>query len=116
MTGPAPYEAAAEHLTLAVRLTPKAASDRIDGCQSLADGSFVLAVHVRAAPEDGKANTALTKLLAKALGVPASAVSIRAGHKSRLKQVRVEGDPGALLDTARRLWPSSAKNEGSNKP
>ena len=47
------------------------------------------------------------KLVAKALGVSASAVTIAAGHKARLKQLRINGDPRALLDLAERLRPSS---------
>ena len=62
---------------------------------------------VRAVPEGGRANRALEKLIAKALGRPRSAVSVRSGHGARLKQLSVGGDGAALLDSARRLWPSS---------
>jgi uncharacterized protein YggU (UPF0235/DUF167 family) len=47
-------------------------------------------------PEKGRANTALEVLLAKALGVPKSAVSVIAGGTSRLKSVRVAGSPDWL--------------------
>lgn len=97
-----------------MRLTPKSGSDRIDGTLELADGSRVLTARVRAAPEDGKANAALEKLVAKALGVPRSSAAVVTGHKSRLKQLRIDGDPAALLDRAERLWPTSAdrKDQG----
>jgi uncharacterized protein YggU (UPF0235/DUF167 family) len=40
---------------------------------------------------DGAANTALIALLAKALGVPKSALAIAAGARSRRKLVRLIG-------------------------
>ena len=79
-----------------MRLTPKAAFNRIEGITELADGRSVMQARVRAAPEKGKANAALEALLAKALGVPKSAVSVIAGGTSRLKSVRVAGSPDLL--------------------
>jgi uncharacterized protein YggU (UPF0235/DUF167 family) len=58
---------------------------------------------VRAVPEKGAANAALEKLLAKALGLPASTVSVVAGGTSRLKTVRVPGDPASLAAAVERL-------------
>jgi uncharacterized protein YggU (UPF0235/DUF167 family) len=78
-------------LIIAVRLTPKAAVDRIEAIATLADGRTVLKARVRAVPEKGKANAALEELIARALGVPKSAVSVIAGGTSRLKSVRVDG-------------------------
>lgn len=48
-------------------------------------------VRVAAPPERGRANDALEKLLADALGVPRGEVRIVAGHTSRAKVVEVEG-------------------------
>lgn len=79
-----------------MRLTPKAAFNRIEGIIELADGRSVLRAQVRAAPEKNKANAALEALFAKALGVPKSAVSVIAGRTSRLKSVQVAGDPDSL--------------------
>ena len=89
---------ASDHLRLAIRLTPKAGGDRVDGRIRISDGTIAIGARVRADPEDGKANAALMKLVAKALGVSASAVTIAAGHRARLKQLRINGDPRALLD------------------
>lgn len=77
--------------TLAIKLTPGAASDRIDGWDVDPDGRPVLKVRVRARPVEGEANAALIKLLAKALGVPKSAVSLARGGQSRTKMVAVAG-------------------------
>jgi uncharacterized protein (TIGR00251 family) len=76
---------------LAVRLTPGASVDRIDGWDVDVEGRPVLKVRVRARPVEGEANTALLKLLAKALGVPKSAVSLERGGQSRTKRIAVAG-------------------------
>lgn len=81
---------------LGVRLTPRASRDSVGPFEILADGATVLAVHVRAVPEKGAANAALVALLAKRLGVAKSAVEVVSGHTSRLKSVRIAGDPDGL--------------------
>jgi uncharacterized protein YggU (UPF0235/DUF167 family) len=71
--------------------------DRIDG---VVDG--VLRVRVAAAPVDGAANAALVRLLASALGIPASAVTIASGATARRKVIDVDGVAIAAL---RSRWP-----------
>ena len=75
---------------LAVRLTPGASADRIDGWDVDAGGRPVLKMRVRARPVEGEANEALIRLLARALAVPKSAVVIQRGGQSRTKMVTVE--------------------------
>ena len=58
----------------------------------LSDGKPVLVVRVRAIPEDGAANAALEKLVAKAAGVAKSRVSVMSGMTQRVKTLRIEGD------------------------
>lgn len=50
-----------------------------------------LRVEVNAAPERGKANAAILKLLAKALNVPAKDLSIISGETNPEKRVGVRG-------------------------
>jgi uncharacterized protein (TIGR00251 family) len=69
-----------------VRAVPGASADRVVGWREGA-----LRVRVSAPPERGRANEALARLLAKALGVRASAVEVVAGTTSRDKTVSVEG-------------------------
>ena len=58
-------------------------------------------VRVSAAPERGRANDAVVRLLAARLGLPRAAVSVVSGHSARDKIVELRGlDPG---DAARRL-------------
>ena len=78
-------------MRLAVRLTPRAAEDRLDGWSRDAAGRPVLNARVRAAPVEGAANAALEALLARALFRPKSAVRVVKGGSARLKQVEVDG-------------------------
>ncbi|MDX8462056.1 DUF167 family protein [Mesorhizobium humile] len=83
-------------IDLYVRLTPKAALDRIEGVETTADGRSHLKARVRAVPENGAANQALERMIAKALGVSVSTVSVVAGGTSRLKTLRILGDAAEL--------------------
>jgi len=91
-----PFRLRDDGIDLFVRLTPKAAVNRLEGVETAADGRCHLKARVRAVPENGAANQALQRLVAKALGVPASAVSVVAGATARLKTLRVAGDPAVL--------------------
>lgn len=76
---------------LHIRLTPKAAANKIGPMDMDADGAPVLKVYVTALPEDGKANLALINLLAKTWKLPKSAFTIVRGATDRNKVVRVTG-------------------------
>ena len=73
---------------LAVRVTPGARSDAI--ALPAPDSAPVLTVRVTAAPENGKANAAVVKLLAKALGLPQSRLTIVKGDTGRDKIIAVQ--------------------------
>lgn len=49
-------------------------------------------MRVTAAPEKGRANAAIEALLAKALGLPKSSVSVEKGETQRIKTVRISAD------------------------
>ncbi len=66
--------------TIAVHVTPKSGRDEVAGWR----GSE-LAVRVTAAPEGGKANAAVCRVVASALGVPKSSVSVVRGDTARHK-------------------------------
>ena len=72
-----------------VRLTPRGGRSAIDGW----DGD-TLRVRVAAAPVDGGANDALLRLLAKALGVAPSRLTLVSGAQSRTKTVDIDGMSG----------------------
>ena len=69
---------------IAVRVTPRASRNAV-----LADGE-VIRVTVTTVPEDGKANAAVVKLLAKALGVAKSRLVLVRGAASRDKLFRID--------------------------
>lgn len=69
-----------------LRVIPRAKRDAIEG---FLDG--VLRVRVTAAPQDGNANRAVVKLLAKQLGLPRSNVVLAKGARSRDKVIEVSG-------------------------
>lgn len=93
-----PWRPRADGIDLFVRLTPKAASDVVEGVETAADGRVYLKARVRAVPEKGAANVALERLVAKWLGVPAGSVNVVAGGTARLKTLRVTGHTELLAD------------------
>jgi len=66
---------------------PKAPANRVEGWTVDASGQQWLKVRIACAPEDGKANTALIRLLAREWGVPASSLKIVLGETSRYKRI-----------------------------
>jgi len=93
-----PIKRLPDGVSVAVRLTPKASGNRIDGVAADATGAPVLKARVTAVPESGKANAALLKLLAKSWKLPKSSLSVAGGAKDRNKVLHVAGDPEALYE------------------
>lgn len=75
--------------TMAIRLTPKASSDRIGDIRKMPDGTEQLAVYVTAVPENGKANTAMIRILSKHLNIAASRITVIRGATSRNKIIQI---------------------------
>jgi uncharacterized protein YggU (UPF0235/DUF167 family) len=80
---------------LLVRVTPKSTREGVDGLADTAHGK-ALTVRVRAAADKGEANRAVEMVVAQWLGVAKSSVAVCAGGKSRVKTLRIEGDPARL--------------------
>lgn len=91
-----PWSRTADGLRLMVRLTPRAGRDALGGLREIEPEQPLLLARVAAPPLEGAANAALIKLVAKALGVPKSAVTIAAGETSRIKALEIAGDAQAL--------------------
>ena len=81
---------------MAVKVRPGARHAGIDGVVDLAGGDVALKVRVTAPPEGGKANAAVVALLAKAWGLPKSAIEVAAGASDRNKVLCVAGQPREL--------------------
>lgn len=77
---------------LELSVTPRAATDRVGPFR---DG--VLRVRVTRPPADGEANRAVLRLVARAIGLPVSRLSVVAGERARRKRLAIEGiDAGEL--------------------
>ncbi|MBS0123882.1 DUF167 domain-containing protein [Thetidibacter halocola] len=85
MSDPDLSDLAVPGATLAVRVTPRAARNAIQR-----EGD-TLRVTVTTVPENGKANTAVIRMLAKSLGVPKSRLTLIRGETGRDKVFRIEG-------------------------
>lgn len=73
-------------MRIALHVTPRSGRDEVAGWRG-----GELSVRVTVAPEAGKANVAVCAVVARALGVPKSAVRVVRGDTSRHKQLEVEG-------------------------
>lgn len=91
-----PATPVAEGVRLAVRLTPRASREGVDGVVLGADGRRMLQLRLAAPPVDGAANAALVAFVAKALRLRKSEVAIVSGEKSRMKMLLLSGEPVAL--------------------
>ncbi|RDB35029.1 MAG: DUF167 domain-containing protein [Spirobacillus cienkowskii] len=75
--------------TIKIKVTTRAKTEKIKQ-EVLPDNSIFLRVYVTAPPEDGKANDAVIKLIAKSFGVSKSSVSIIKGQTSREKVLEIK--------------------------
>ena len=98
-----PWKATADGVVVDVRLTPRGGRDAIEGVERRADGRAVLKARVRVAPADGEANSALCRLIADALDIAPRQVTVAAGATSRVKRIRLTGEPAALVRALRCL-------------
>jgi len=80
---------------VAIRLQPRARRSEVVG-----ERAGAIVIRVTAPPVDGKANAALCAFVAKAVGVPGSAVEVVRGQTSRDKIVRVIGASDDAVRTA----------------
>jgi uncharacterized protein (TIGR00251 family) len=77
---------------LRVRVQPRASRDGMAG-----EREGALLVRLTAPPVEGRANEALARLVARALDVPATAVTIVRGSRGRDKILHVAGlDPASV--------------------
>ena len=104
MAEPSAWQITGSGVRLRVRVTPRAGRDRLEDVIDLPDGSAVK-IAVSAAPEDGKANAAVCKLLAKFFRTAKSNVTITSGASGRTKRVEIAGD-GASLAAVLDAWRS----------
>ena len=90
-----------------VRLRVSPGSGRAEIVGRYADG---WKVRVTAAPENGRANDAVLRLLADTLSVPRECLAIVSGHSARDKTVELTGVGPGLIE--RRLASASTTDRG----
>lgn len=91
-----------------VRAQPNASVNRVEQVERDAAGRRYLKVRVRAVAENGKANAAVEKLIAKWLKCPKSSVRVVTGGKSRLKGLDIDADEVATA------WLDKVMSDDSN--
>tara|TARA_R110000772_G_scaffold73216_11_gene160110 strand:+ start:11486 stop:11779 length:294 start_codon:yes stop_codon:yes gene_type:complete len=80
-----------------LKVTPKAAANRLTGLAADAEGGRVFKVSVTAPADKGKANAAVIKLLAKEWGLAKSDLEILQGTASRTKTLLIRGEGTILM-------------------
>ena len=98
---------------LAVRVTPKASRNEITGLYTASDSAVSLSIKVTAAPDKGKANTAVTNLLAKRLGVAKSTLTLVKGETDRNKTFQFTG-PLEPLEALIASFTNTGKTDGED--
>jgi uncharacterized protein (TIGR00251 family) len=76
-----------DRVLFTVRVAPRAASGLIAG-----ERGGALVVRVTAPPSEGRANEAVVRIVAKALGLPPSAVRLVRGARARTKLLSVPAE------------------------
>lgn len=88
-------KAAGDGTELSVRVSPRASKASIEP-----EKNGRLHLRVTAAPEDGKANIAVCKLVAKTLHVGATSVEVTAGQSARDKTITISGIAPEVVEAA----------------
>jgi uncharacterized protein len=90
------WRVAEDGVSVSVKVQPKSRRPGVQGRGPGAGGER-LRIGVAEPADAGRANRAACAMLAGALEVPASAVSVLAGAASREKVLRVAGDPASIV-------------------
>ena len=99
------YEPHPDGTLLSVKIIPQSAMNGLGGIIKDSDGVYALKLKVTAPPEDGMANKAVIKLLAKTLHIPPSTIRIISGETVRKKTLLIHKDAGKIEDALIALIP-----------
>lgn len=76
---------------LTIKVKPGAKHQIKPHIVDIGDGKEALEISVRARPQDGKANQEVCRMLATFLCVSPKDITLKTGHKSRIKIVEIKG-------------------------
>lgn len=93
-----PFEPTTGGVKVRFLLAPGAAVNRIKGVAADENGVAWLTASVTQPPENGRANKALIRLLAKEWRVAKSSIQVTKGRTSRRKVLSVAGETGVITD------------------
>ncbi|MGE4350574.1 MAG: DUF167 domain-containing protein [Bdellovibrionales bacterium] len=91
------YQKTKTGLGLTVKAKPSTPRERALKVVDVGEGVLALEIAVKDAAQDGKANKALCEKVAACVKVKKNQVHLKAGPRSKLKKIEIEGDPEALL-------------------
>ncbi len=83
-----------DHLTLSIRVIPRASRDSIQGIHG-----DTLKIRIQAPPVEGKANAYLVKFLSKQWKVSRACIQILSGETGRNKRLRISNPSDELRKT-----------------
>lgn len=93
-----------EGISFHVRVTPKAAQNRIGEVMRDENDNPILKVYVTITPEQGKANEAVIELLAKTWKLKKSQIFIKQGSTDRNKKLYILGESKILLQKLKEFF------------
>jgi hypothetical protein len=96
-----PFTATADGVYVHIKVTPKAAKNRVGPTMQDGTGQSILKIYVTEPPEDGKANESVIKLLAKLWKLPKTSIKVARGHTDKRKVLHIAGDCETLMKILR---------------
>lgn len=84
-------------LVFSIRVSAKAKKNSIGGIIKDSDSKLRLKIYTTSAPQNGKANVAILKLLSSAWNLSNKQIAIIHGLRQRDKILFLKGDPSTLL-------------------
>jgi uncharacterized protein YggU (UPF0235/DUF167 family) len=91
-------------MILHVHLKPQKRFDRIE------QQGDVWQISIRAKPQDNEANKYLIRYLSDILKLPLSAIRIKRGHSSRIKQIEIIADQKSIFEKLKAATQASDTN------
>ena len=93
------YEKQTKGYILRIRVTPNSSVSGFQDIFKDPNGVDFLKVNLNSAPEKGKANQELIKLLSKTLKISKSSFSVISGTTDRYKKILLEIEPSNTIET-----------------